>query len=165
MKPLLFSLLSLCLLAGCKKDGPQQPVTQMCPTQCTALPFNIAFTSDYTAEDLGTAIMRRYEPDGTFTTLAGEQGYTLADTVHYADIGVGFRGLSLHVGYDYEITIPATQQVFRISGMTETTEVQDINCATKNRVCVVPPTPGYTIAGGDSAVVQVGHYVYLRVEK
>jgi hypothetical protein len=169
MKPLLFSLLCLSLMAGCKKDEePPADKDKTCPVKCGAIPIRLAFAHTYTTEEIDTVIIKKYAYGDGFTQLLIDSTYTLADTVHYTEnsnIGTGFNLLWLNDDYDYEIIIPATAQTFRIWNVTEPVDYGYFGCDGKSYTCA-NAVRDCSVSGGNYEVLQYSNYpAYLQLKK
>jgi hypothetical protein len=77
--------------------------------------------------------------------------YTLSDTIQYqnshSNYGIGLKSLELVEGYDYQIQIPATGQVFRISGIVKPDETREYMCG-KSYTCRTFISE-YAVVGGE----------------
>ncbi|HYD22589.1 MAG TPA: hypothetical protein VEB40_14000 [Flavipsychrobacter sp.] len=170
MKALVFFAFTLLSLSACKKEEPLSvlPVSQSCPVKCMTLSYTLIFANNYSPEELDTVIVRKFSD--SFSTLILESTYTLADTVHYSDyhhdyVGTGFKDVRLVPGHEYEIEIPATQQVFRVWDIIETDVVMNFDCDMKNKYCYQSPK-SISVSGGDYSKDQYYYYpVYLRLKK
>lgn len=171
MRTLLFSLLCLFLLVGCKKDesNPQNSNTNTnndtCFTQCKIVPMPVLFSNSFSPDEIDTVIVKKYTYGDNFTQLEADTTYTLADTIRYSDPGMlGFTELQLRGDYDYEIIIPATGHTFRISNITYPEKYLNHDCS-HPRNCYVNAN-GYTVTGGEYQALQYSHIpMYLQLKK
>lgn len=163
MKPILFSIFSLCLLAGCKKEEQTTPTARICPTKCGTYTFTPGFNG-FSGEELDSVTVRHYEADGTFTTLLSESHYTLADTLPFTQLSgntptIGYKGLSFATDQDHEVIVHATGQVFRVWDIVETDVVKDYDCSMKSKSCMQNPK-SYQSSGG---AMEIRQYYFAPV--
>lgn len=160
MKLLLFPLLTICLLAGCKKEEPK------CTVQCTPIAMSIGFTNDYTVNERDTIIERRFTPDGTFSQLIVQTIHTTADTepmTWHDATSVVYKHWPIAAGYDYEIQIPGAGQTVRITNVVkpQKSEEQDCNNSTD---CYVA-TQDLQLSGGSYDKVFARDYYTILLKK
>ena len=169
MKPVLFSFLSLFMLAGCNPAPPTNPGNQYCPITCTNAPIRLTFENDYTMEDIDTVIVNKYTYGSSYSQLQLTHTYSLADTTSYVEtqpVGIGFKSLWLRGDYDYEIIIPATAQTFRVSGIVEPNVTQEFLCSGRGRYTCGVPIVEFSLTGGDYRLLRYANLpAYLQLQK
>jgi hypothetical protein len=104
----------LALLGACDKD-------QQCSQVAHDLPAYIAFVGISDA-DLDTIIVKEFHPQDSFTVPAKLDTIVPATFFHVADTTYQSAGLQAFVtiapGLDYEIELPSSNKVFRLSELT-----------------------------------------------
>jgi hypothetical protein len=167
MKPVLLFVLSICLLTACRKNNSD---TAYCPTKCRTLPYSVIFAYEFSLEDVDTVYVRKFA--ASFSTLLSDTLYTLADTAHYfvnqggnwANVGFGFKGLKIQPGDEFEIEIPATGHLFRISEVVEADITSLLDCSLPVKACSVAPG-SITVSGGKYARENFEPQPLLRLQK
>lgn len=165
MRTLLFSLMSLCLLASCKKDE-----LKSCPVKCTVTGITLLFQGEYSMEDIDTVVVKTYDYGEAFSQLDTQITYMLSDTMTFGDgynnIGVGFKNLYLTVRRSYEISIPATGQTFKFWDIKDPNVVRYFLCSGADRYRCNSTITEFSVDGGEYQRVSTPYpATYLALKK
>jgi len=155
----LILLMSICI--SCKKTAGNAN----CKVQvkCYNIYFSGAYFRLYERSDLDTVIERIYQPDSTFSNLITQNIFTSPDS-NDIDNGFIYNGLFFQQGYDYEVQIPRTNQVFRIYNIVNTDTTDSVSCDARYPMCFAHLR--YEVTGGRWSIAQTNytplHLVLLK---
>ncbi len=134
-RQLLFCILAALSLAACKKNKTDNRVYN---TVYVVNKMNFAMVG-YDTTELGTVIVKRYQPDGTFANLVDSAllvtpassstngsywyvfnsvpGHDSVLNINYI-IARSYNYNHSYIPYDYEIVVPSSNRTYKISGIT-----------------------------------------------
>jgi hypothetical protein len=134
---ILLILLATIVLFACKKLEKEEPATQKSDTEtytetycmipCADSYMSLHFR-DYSLSEMDTVRLRVFEGASNFTVLQKDTMiYDIPDNVVY-------KGMDKNSGY--EVTVAATSDVFRISGISYSVDSQKVVCTKPYSHCM-----------------------------
>lgn len=114
MRPLVILIAAALVFASCEKNRTMAPGAHQ---KCKIYGLCILLSDKYTLEEIDTIYIAKYNAGTSFSRQLENEMLTLADTGYLSpgyQLNDRWYSPILEHGYDYELSVPGANQVFRV---------------------------------------------------